>query len=117
LKDLFEEDLYDMASEFFERSRFGDVTGGAHRLLDVLTTVKDADSRRVLVLLAADLIGLRVPMSHNVEAAGRRLARDKQISAQDLLSVSDEARRLDFGSGTEQIIEAPRPSESQPRPA
>lgn len=108
IADVEEGTIYRMAQQHFDRARFGELlAGGTARLSQALTGLTPAQQRNVLVILGSDLIGLQVPMSHNVESESRRLARRLSLTAEDLVGVhEDELRRLDFEAGVELVGEA-----------
>lgn len=101
--DLDEREMFSMSRRYFERTRFGDVTGGHERLFDALDELTPAQKRGVLYVLAADLVGRCPRYSHNPTDDYRLLARRLGISPADLLPDGSEARRLDYETGTEPV--------------
>jgi len=100
---LDEERMFTMSQRYFERTRFGDVIGGAQRLNDALDQLTDTQQRGVVSVLVADLLGRRPPYSHNPAQKHRSLARQLNLNAADLLPDGSEPRFLDFTSGTEKV--------------
>ena len=97
-----EKALRSLAQHHFHRTRFSEVIdGGPQRARALIAALPRTQQRGVLALLAAELLDLPVPMTHNPESTYKQVLRDLQVTGRDLLSDAGDPLRLDFETGTQ----------------